>query len=282
MRMAATLGLPVAVHAENDAITAALAARAVAAGRTSARDYLASRPAIAESEAIGRAICFAQEAGCALHVVHVSTGRGAALIAEARARGVDVSAETCPHYLLFTEDDLARLGTIAKCAPPLRPQSDRDALWRSLMAGEIAIVASDHSPAPAAMKARDDFFAAWGGISGCQSLLAALLSAGCHARGLAPATVASVTATGPARRLRLARKGRIAPGYDADLVLVDLAARVTLRREQLRYRHRLSPYLGMAFVGKPERTLLRGETAAIDGRPTGATRGRLARPSPWA
>src|SRR4051794_2957870 len=119
MKSAAALGLPVAVHAENNSLTAALAARAVAAGHTDACDYLASRPALAEIEAIMRAILFAEETGCALHVVHVSTGRGVAEIAAARARGVDVTAETCPHYLVFDEDDLERLGVVAKCAPPL-------------------------------------------------------------------------------------------------------------------------------------------------------------------
>ena len=135
MECAAALGLPVAVHAENDALTSALAAQAIAAGRIGARDYLASRPAIAEVEAIARAVLFAEETGCALHVVHVSTGRGIAQIAAARARGVDVTAETCPHYLVFDEDDLERLGAVAKCAPPLRPRCEVDRLWQALVRG---------------------------------------------------------------------------------------------------------------------------------------------------
>src|SRR5581483_6374800 len=137
MQAATRLGLPVAVHAESDAITSRLAARAVAAGRTGARDYLASRPAIAEIEAVGRAVLLAEETGCALHVVHVSTGRAVALIAAARGRGVDVSLETCPHYLVFTEDDLETLGAVGKCAPPLRPAAEVEALWQALAAGTI-------------------------------------------------------------------------------------------------------------------------------------------------
>ena len=120
MARAAALGLPVAVHAESDALTSALAARAVAAGEVTMRDYLASRPVVAELEAIARAILLAEETGCALHVVHVSTGRGVALVAAARARGVDVTCETCPHYLVLGADDAERLGAVAKCAPPLR------------------------------------------------------------------------------------------------------------------------------------------------------------------
>ena len=110
MREAARLGLPVAVHAESDALTTALAARAVAGGRTSMRDFMASRPVVAELEAIARALLLAEDAGCALHVVHVSSGRGVALVAEARARGVDASCETCPHYLVLTDADAERLG----------------------------------------------------------------------------------------------------------------------------------------------------------------------------
>jgi allantoinase len=279
MRQAAALGLPAAVHAENDAITAALAARAIAEGRTGAPDYLASRPAVTETEAIGRAIHFAEETGCALHVVHVSTGQGVAIIAEARARGVDVTAETCPHYLLFAEGDLERLGAVAKCAPPLRPRAEVAALWQALRAGDIHVVASDHSPAPADMKSGDDFFAIWGGISGCQLLLTTLLTAGHGARELPLTTLVDVLADRPARRFGMTGKGRIAPGSSADLVLVDLSERFTLLAHHLRYRHRHSPFVGMSFTGRPRRTILRGETVAIDGEAVGAPRGRLVRPA---
>jgi allantoinase len=279
MRRAAALELPVAVHAESDAITSALAARAQAAGRTSARDYLASRPAIAELEAISRAILFAAETGCALHVAHVSTGAGIAAIAEARARGVNVTAETCPHYFLFHAEDLERVGAALKCAPPLRSRDETSALWRALAAGDIQIVASDHSPAPPEMKAGDDFFRIWGGIAGCQSLLTALHSAGCVERGLPLPLLADVVAGAPARRLRLGRKGAIAPGHDADLVLVDPGERFTLERSDLHDRHRLNPFAGERFTGRPRRTILRGETIAVDGNRVGAPRGRPVRPA---
>ena len=184
MCRAASLGLPVAVHAESEAITAGLAQRARAAGRTAMRDFLASRPVVAELQAIARAIALAQESGCSLHVVHVSTGRGVALVAAARARGVDVSCETCPHYLVLTEEDAEALGNVAKCAPPLRPRQESEALWHALADGTLPMVASDHSPAPWALKRGDDAFAAWGGISGCQTMLAAAAQRGPRARGL--------------------------------------------------------------------------------------------------
>lgn len=278
MQAAARLGLPVAVHAENDAITSFLAARAVAEGRLSVRDYLASRPAIAETEAISRAILLAEEARCALHVVHVSTGRGVALVAAGRARGVDVTCETCPHYLVFAEEDVEALGVVAKCAPPIRDAAERAALWAALADGSIQTVASDHSPAPMTMKAGADFFQIWGGISGCQSTLPALLNDGHHRRGLPLPRIAAVLADAPARRFRLVGKGRIAVGCDADLALVALRAEFTLAAADLLYRHAHSPYVGRTFMGRVARTIRRGETIALDGRIVASTNGAFVHP----
>lgn len=280
MEQAAKLGLPVAVHAENDQLTGALAARARREGRAGVRDYLASRPAVAELEAISRAILFAEETGCPLHIVHVSTGRGVALVAEAAARGVDVSCETCPHYLVLTEDDVERIGALAKCAPPLRPQAEQDALWAHIAAGTLPMVASDHSPAPADMKTGDDFFAIWGGISGCQSTLPLLLDAGAHQRGLPLATIARISAGFVAERFGLERKGRLEVGCDADLALVNLGASAALEADALHYRHRHSPYAGMTARGQVAATFLRGRAVFRDGQPVGTGGGRLVRPQP--
>lgn len=278
MCRARSLGLPVAVHAESEAITAGLAHRARSSGRTAMRDFVASRPAVAELQAIARAIALAQESGCSLHVVHVSTGRGVCLVADARARGVDVSCETCPHYLVLTEEDAEALGNVAKCAPPLRPRSESEALWRALADGTLPMVASDHSPAPWAMKGGDDAFAAWGGISGCQTMLPLLLSDGCTGRGLALELIAAATSGYVARRFRLAGKGRLEPGADADLVLVDLAATKPLSAEDLYYRHRHSPFVGRT-TARVARTLVRGRTVFADGRIVGPPTGRLLIPS---
>ena len=281
MARAARLGLPVAVHAESDTLTSGLAARAVAQGRLSARDYLDSRPVVAELEAIQRALLFAAETGCRLHVVHVSSGRGVALISAARARGVDVSCETCPHYLVLTEDDLERIGAAAKCAPPLRARAEQAELWARLLAGEVDLVASDHSPAPADMKVETatGFFGIWGGIAGVQSTLELLLSAGHHERGLGLAAIASLTAAAPAQRLGLApRKGSLDVGADADLALVELGRVWTLGREQLRDQHRLSPYVGRAMRGRVVRTIRRGATIAREGSVLSGAGGRLVRP----
>jgi len=278
MARAAKLGLPVAVHAENDAITAGLAQRARAEGRTGVRDYLESRPVIAEVEAIRRAVGFAEATGCALHVVHISSGAGVAAVAEARQRGVDVTGETCPHYLVFTGEDVERLGAIAKCAPPLRSAEEREALWAHLRDGGLDLVASDHSPSPPAMKQAADFFAVWGGITGVQTTLPVLLAEGHHARGLALTRIVDLIAEVPARRFRLAGKGCIEVGMDADLTLVDLRTGQVLTDDDLLYRHRLSPYVGRRLHGFVRRTVVRGQTVFLDGKATGTRAGRLVRP----
>ena len=256
MAEAARLGLPVAVHAEDAALVEAAAAQARGRGW---RDFAASRPPEAELAAIARAIGLAEAAACSLHVVHVSTGDGVRLVADARARGVDVTCETCPHYLVLDEDDLDALGAVAKCAPPLRARADREALRALLEAGSVDLVASDHSPSPPAMKEGDDAFAVWGGISGCQSLLPLALTEN--------VPLDLVTAR-PAARFRLPGKGRLEPGSDADFVLVDRSARVELRTDDLRYRHRQSPYVGRTMRGRIAGTWLRGRPV-VPGQPNG-------------
>lgn len=276
MRIAAELGLPVAVHAESEAITSRLAAEAQSKGAASWADFVDSRPALAEVEAVSRAITLAAEAGCRLHIVHVSTARAAERVHTARERdGIDVTCETCPHYLSFTADDLAKQGSALKCAPPLRSADEVAALWKGVADGRFAFVGSDHSPCPPDMKSDDEPFDSWGGIPGVQSTLGVMLS---HKPHLASDTVARLTAQHPAQRFGLAHKGQIAPGFDADLTLVDLDASFTLTLDALRDRHRLSPYVGRIFRGAVHRTLVRGHTVFQDGELVGDFRGRLVTP----
>jgi allantoinase len=263
------------VHAESEPITSGLAARARAECRGGVRDYLDSRPAVAELKAIATAIALAEETRVALHVVHVSTGRGVAMVAEAKARGVDVSCETCPHYLVLTDEDAERIGVLAKCAPPLRPAAECEALWGSLQDGTLPMVASDHSPAPPELK-QGDAFSAWGGISGCQTLLPLLLTED----RLPLATVVGVASGFPAGRLKLRGKGHIAIGADADVALVDLAAEHVLTKEDLFYRHPHTPFAGRTLRARVVRTLVRGRTVFAGGRIVAPPGGRLVTPEP--
>jgi allantoinase len=273
MKEAARLGLPVAVHAESEAITQALAQGITGRG---VRDFLASRPVAAETEAVGRALRLAQEAGAKLHIVHMSCGAAVALAVEARRQGVDVSIETCPHYLFFDEGDLERIGVDAKCAPPLRPENAD--LWRALAGGQVDIVGSDHSPSEPSMKNDADFRGSWGGIAGVQSTLAVLLDSGYHERNLALERIVSLVCSTPAERFRIANKGRIEVGYDADLVLVDPDQSFTLASEDLHQRHKRSPYIGSTFRGTVRQTIRRGEAIFADGRIVATTKGRFVCP----
>jgi allantoinase len=243
MERAAALDLPVAVHAERPA-------RLRTPAGTGWRDFVASRPVEAELEAIETAIAMARDTGCDLHVVHVSSAAGVDLVAQTDG----VTCETCPHYLTLSEDDLETLGTRAKCAPPLRPREEVEALRRRLIA--VDFVASDHSPCPPHMK-EGDFTGAWGGIAGAQATLGLLLEQ------LPPQTVATLTSANPAKRFKLP-KGRLEPGADADLTLVDLRHKEV---PELQDRHKLSPYAGRPLP-RIVRTLVRG----------GAQRGRLITP----
>ncbi len=280
MSRAAGLGLPVAVHAEDEALTSRLTAEARAAGATSVDAYLESRPREAELSAITRAIELAEQTGCALYVVHISTPAGVRLLREAAARGVSVRAETCPHYLLFTGNDVVRQGALLKCSPPLRSSADRDGLRDAVRQGLVDILASDHSPSPPDMKADADFFQVWGGIAGCQSLLSAALTAiGDYDRSISLPLLADSLSRHPAALLQQAARGDIRAGNDADLVLVDLAQEYTLTNSDLRYRHMASPYVGFPFRGRPVRTIQRGVTIALDGHVVGRPQGRLITPA---
>jgi len=247
MQRIAELGSILLVHAEDPS-------RLVSPAGPTARDFIWSRPADAELEAIGQAIAIASETRCRLHIVHVSTARGVELIHEAQQGGVDASGETCSHYLLYVESDTERMGGIAKCAPPFRTAIDREKLWWMLRDGRLPMVVSDHSPSTLELKQGDDFSKIWGGISGCQSTRQLLLATG----RLELPVIAAVTSTNVAKRFGLARKGDIAPGFDADLWLVDLSHEDIVRREDLLYRNQFSASEGQRIRGRTVKTLVRG------------------------
>lgn len=267
MKRAAELDLLIAVHAESNWLI-----RPPRAGGT-VRDYLDSRPIGVEFAAIRTAIDLAQQTGCRLHIVHVSCGGGVAIVAEARTQGVDVTCETCPHYLLLTDEDMVRLGAVAKCAPPLRSADEQQQLRRQL--ADVSTIGSDHSPSPREMKQSSDFFQVWGGISGCQHLLPLLLNA---APALAREEIVRLTSLGVAERFGLGGKGGLSVGQDADLTLVDSAAEETITAASLHYRHRQSPYVGQRLRGRVVQTLLRGQTIFENGNFSARPTGKFVRP----
>ncbi len=278
MKVAAGLGLPVLVHAENEETTKAITQRLMDAGQSDVRAFLASRPIAAEVEAISRAGRMARETGCSLHVVHISSGSGVAAALEARTAGADVSVETCPHYLFFTGDDMLRIGAVAKCAPPLRSSQEQAPLWKALVRGDVDMVGSDHSPCHPELKERANFFEIWGGIAGVQSTLPALLDAGLHERGVTPEQLARLIAGNASRRFRLTNRGSIRPGFYADLALVNLKDSREVTADSLLQRHRISPYIGRTLRGSVRATFRRGERICFDGEITATTPGRFVRP----
>ena len=271
MKRAAKLDMLVAVHAEDDTLAAKLTAEQKAKGKTDARAYLASRPVEVELVAIRQALEFAGETGCALHIVHVSSPEGIALIEEARMQRVDVTAETCPHYLLLNEKDFIKTGPLAKCAPPLRDEKRRLALWSDLRNGRIQTVGSDHSPSLPEMKDSRNLFAVWGGIAGCQHGFELMFSEASEAGKLEKDLVvfAAVLARNVARRFRLDdRKGAIAVGRDADFSLLQFGDEREIESDDLWSRHRISAYVGRKSRARITHNYVRGEPVWAAGRLT--------------
>ena len=256
----AKLGVPLMVHAE---LPAFLKERTP--GNTGYAAYLASRPAEAESGAIELLVRLMEWCPVRVHAVHVSSARGVAAIHQARARGLHITGETCPHYLVFAASDIPPRATEFKCAPPIREAVERDALWQGLIDGDLDMIVSDHSPAPPAMKTSGgDFFTAWGGIASIQLELSAVWTAASK-RGVAVDRVVRWMSAAPAALVGLDRKkGRIAEGCDADLVVWDPDATFIVDPRKLYHRHPLTPYAGNRLRGVVSATYLRGRVVYRD------------------
>jgi len=246
-----------------------------AAGRLYS-SYLTTRPARAEDEAVAQLSRLCRETGARIHVVHLSSAGALDTIGRARAEGLPLSAETCPHYLYFSAGEAPDGATEWKCAPPIRGAENRERLWEGLAKGTIEMVVSDHSPAPPELKRRDtgDFLAAWGGISSLQLRLPAVWT-GARARGHSPGDLVPWLCAAPARLAGLSRKGAISPGSDADFVVWNPEASFEVRPEELHHRHGLTPYAGRTLDGVVEATYLAGEKIFERGRFHGPPRGRI-------
>ena len=255
MKIAAGLNLPVSVHAE-------ISRDLPRVGHDMAA-WLGSRPQSFEQVAIRLALDLAGETGCALHIVHVTCPEGIDLVTRAKKQGVDVTVETCPHYLLLDEEDAIAIGAPAKCAPPLRSAETVARMWEKLRAGEIDTLGSDHSPSSPDLKTGDNFFAIWGGISGIQHGHPLLLDQEQNLTGPASVNVA--------KRFKLRGKGSLSVGNHADFSIFIPDDRL-IERCELLTRHPISPYLGMPLKHRVKATFLRG--AKVDTQ----TKGRFLRP----
>jgi allantoinase len=258
-----------------------------AAGPAELRDYdryLRSRPDAAEVEAVELLVRLCRETGCRLHIVHVASAEVLPVLRHAREAGLPVTAETCPHYLTFSADEIPDGGVPFKCAPPIRSPENRERLWEALRAGLLDLVVTDHSPCPPALKQVEtgDFRNAWGGIASLQLALPAVWT-GARERGFTLSDLARWMCAAPARLAGLeGRKGAIVPGADADLVIWDPEASFRVEPRDLQHRHKLTPYAGRTLTGVVHRTLLRGETVydvSAENRFPGTSSGKLLRKS---
>jgi dihydroorotase (multifunctional complex type) len=263
LQVAYSLGLRVGVHAEDRAMVLAGTAREQqGATRDDPLSYVRARSR--EAEAIGVETCvrLAEQTGASVHVVHLACARGLEVIRAARARGVRVTVETCPHYLAFTSSDLVRLGGVLKTAPVVKETSDREALWQGLSEGAIDMVATDHAPGQwPAEKQTGSIWSDYGGVPGVELLLTYLLSEGVQAGRITLARALQLVSEGPAWIHRLAGKGKLEVGYDADLVVFDPRVQWQVRALSLLTRQKYTPFEGVTFRGRVEQTYLRGELA---------------------
>ena len=269
LRIAARLGRPLLVHAES-----APAATATSPGQSYA-GYLASRPRGTENLAVAEVIEAARATGGHAHIVHLSSSDALPMIASARREGVRITAETCPHYLTLTAEQIGDGDTAAKCSPPVREAANRELLWAGLREQVLGLVVSDHSPCTAPMKAAGDWARAWGGISSLQLGLP-LVWTQARRRGLGLAQVAAWMSAAPARLAGLTAKGRIAAGYDADFCVLAPEESFTVDPGQLHHKHpATTPYAGRTLHGVVQATILRGQV--ID---PGQPRGKLLKREP--
>lgn len=248
MKKIASLNKILALHAESATITEWLKQEKEKSGLLSSDDYANSRPVIAEAEAVERALTYAELTGCRLHFVHISSHAAIEKIEAAKQRGIDVTVETCPHYLLFNHGHLVEKGPIAKCAPPLRDETEQRRLINCLLEGKFDMISSDHSPCPYELKdpKTHDIFHAWGGISGGQFSLMAMIELALS-YNIPFSSIANLTAAAPAKRFGLStRKGEIRTGMDADLAIVSLNP-FPVTKENFHAKHKHSLYMGHTF-----------------------------------
>ncbi len=274
-------GLPLLVHAELPGPLDAAAASLAESDWTRYSTYLASRPDEAELAAIHLLIELCREFRARIHIVHLASALALPMLRTAKAEGLPITVETCPHYLHFAAEDIADGATLFKCAPPIRTEANRQQLWDAVADGTIDLIASDHSPCPPAMKAGEpagSFRSAWGGIASL-SLGPSILWTHAQHHGLTLDDLARLMSSAPAVLAGLeGRKGRIAEGFDADLTIFAPEESFTVTPAHLHFLHPVSPYVGERLTGLVKQTILRGRTVFENGEFPGKPFGEEVRP----
>jgi allantoinase len=252
-------GLTAGVHAENDEIIKRLIERYVQEGKTYPRAHCETRPDVSETESVLKALEFARATGVRLHLYHLSWSRSVRLAKIFRDEGCSVTWETCPHYLIFSEEDMDKLGARIRINPPMRKKPEPDLLWEELSKGEIDCVSSDHAPWPLSQKSKPSIFENACGAPGVETLLPLLFSEGVIKGRISVSTVSKVLSENPAKIFRLfPQKGMLLPGSDADIVILDPKKKSTIRAEQTHTMAGWTPYEGLEITGVVDTTILRG------------------------
>ena len=265
------------VHAELEGPVSAAAASVAARDPREYETFLRSRPREAEDAAIGLMVKLCHETGARVHIVHHSSSDALGLLREARSEGLPITVETCPHYLTFAAEDIGDGATHFKGCPPVRERENREKLWEAVIDGTIDMIVSDHSPCTPALKARDtgDFMNAWGGISALQFSLPVMWTS-FKARGLALTDLTRLMSEAPAKLAGLEnRKGKLASGFDADIVVWDPDERFTLQPDLILHRHKLTPYSGMELFGRVLTTYVGGREVYANGEFANTIVGKL-------
>ncbi|MDO4559729.1 MAG: allantoinase AllB [bacterium] len=268
MQKAAEYDLLIGVHCEDEEAVGMLERDAKVSGRNGVKDFLKAHPPLSEERAVEMVLEAAEISGARAHICHASIPNVVEKVSAARRRGVKVTVETCPHYLIFTEDDLEKQQGILKCTPPVRKQEDVEGMWNMLLSGKIDILGSDHSPSTMSQKisSSSNFWDIWGGINGVQTLLPLLFYHGVVKRGLRVEDLVQLTSTKAAQIFGLwPQKGAIEIGCDADFAVFDPAEKWVVSQEKLFYKNKHTPYLGMEIIGKVVMTFVRGKCVFDNG-----------------
>lgn len=278
LKIVAAMGMRLGFHAENDQIMQHLIRKLQADGRTDALAHVESRPVVAEVESIRRVALFASQSGTRIHIFHLSTADGLEVVNEWRQKGVDITCEVAPHHCFLSTDDVARLGSISRINPPLRPPGHGTVLLDGLASGRVNAIATDHSPHLRSEKLNDNIWQAVSGFVLVEISLRLFLTFGVHAGRLSLQQLVRATSEGPARAWDLyPRKGALEVGSDADITIVDLDLEDTISEARLHSKNNVTPFDGTRTRGAAVATIVRGQIVMQDGQLVGPPRGRMVR-----